>query len=408
VLWRRYRPILRWLIAVVALVLIADAMLGRRGELVGFGYVIDHLRWWWLPVAVMVEAASVVAFAGIQARLLRSAGVATPTRPLIGITLASNAIANSFPGGPAVAAVYGFRWYRRLGADDAVAAWAMVGTTVTAGFCLSLVAAGGLALATSKGASLDLIPVVVGALVVTAAAAVLFVYERPLAVAVRWAVGLSRRLTGRPHGDVQEHIERVVARVTVVRLGWRSGLALVCWGLSNWLADCACFALSFMVVGVGIPWKALLLAYGAGQLAANLPITPGGLGAVTGSITLALAYFGGAHASTIYVVLIYRLISFWGEVALGWGAWSWGAVSVRRGHWPREVPDLPAERVPVDAVADAGVPLGLAVADPPAADPPAADPPVADPPAAGPTVADPTVAAIGTELGTAFGAGVGT
>jgi len=35
-------------------------------------------------------------------------------------------------------------------------------------------------------------------------------------------------------------------------------------------------------------WKGLLLAYGAGQLAADLPITPGGLGVVEGSLTIAL------------------------------------------------------------------------------------------------------------------------
>ena len=36
------------------------------------------------------------------------------------------------------------------------------------------------------------------------------------------------------------------------------------------------FAFSFLAVGAGIPWKGLLLAYGAGQLAATLPIVPGG------------------------------------------------------------------------------------------------------------------------------------
>jgi uncharacterized protein (TIRG00374 family) len=70
-----------------------------------------------------------------------------------------------------------------------------------------------------------------------------------------------------------------------------------------------------------VPWRGLLLAYGAGQLATALPITPGGLGVVEGSITVALVTFGGGQASTVAAVLIYRLISFWLLLPVGWGSW---------------------------------------------------------------------------------------
>ena len=70
-----------------------------------------------------------------------------------------------------------------------------------------------------------------------------------------------------------------------------------------------------------MPWRGLLLAYGAGQLATILPITPGGLGVVEGSLTVALVTFGGAQNSTVAAVLLYRLISFWLAVPVGWGAW---------------------------------------------------------------------------------------
>ena len=63
------------------------------------------------------------------------------------------------------------------------------------------------------------------------------------------------------------------------------------WPIGSWTARC--LALSFLALGAGMPWKGLLLAYGAAQLAANLPITPGGLGVVEGSLTIALVAFGG-------------------------------------------------------------------------------------------------------------------
>ena len=52
--------------------------------------------------------------------------------------------------------------------------------------------------------------------------------------------------------------------------------------------------LAFEAVGVDVPWRGVLLAYAAAQLATNLPITPGGLGVVEGSLTVALVAFGGA------------------------------------------------------------------------------------------------------------------
>jgi len=310
-------------------------------ELNGFGSLFSHLRWWWLPVAAVMELASLVAFAGVQYRLLDAGGVAAPPGPLVTMTFAAQAVNNSFPAGGALASVYGYRWFRRFGADEPIAAWALVGTWIAAGVTLALVAAGGVVLATSQGANLDLIGVVIGVLVVAVALGALFVYERPLAAVVSWSVRASRRLTGRPRGDVSAAIARAVDRVTLVRLGWHDVGAIIGWGLANWLFDCACFAIAFLVVGAAIPWEGLLLAYGAGQLAANLPITPGGLGAVEGSITIALTLFGGALHSTVEAVLIYRLISFWGVIVVGWICWGVLAQGVRRGRWPRRVGERP-------------------------------------------------------------------
>jgi uncharacterized protein (TIRG00374 family) len=232
--------------------------------------------------------------------------------------------------------VYGFRWYRRFGADSTLAAWAMVGTLIGSIVSLSLVATLGLALATGQGASLDLIPVIIGALLVTVLIGALFVYERPLLKVLTWVLQTSHSVIGRPKGDTQRPIQRIMVWVTSVRLGWRQIIRIVAWGTANWLFDCTCFAVMFLAVHSTIPWKGLLLAYGAGQLAAALPITPGGLGAVEGSITIALVAFGGAQVTTVDAVLIYRIISFWLVLLVGWAAWAQLAFEVRKGRWNRQ------------------------------------------------------------------------
>jgi uncharacterized membrane protein YbhN (UPF0104 family) len=99
----------------------------------------------------------------------------------------------------------------------------------------------------------------------------------------------------------------------------------------------------FLAVDSSIPWKGLLLAYGAGQLAATLPFTPGGLGVVEGSITIALVAFGGSQNSTVDAVLMYRVISFWLVLVVGWLFWGQLAYQVRRGRWSRQALQAPIE-----------------------------------------------------------------
>jgi hypothetical protein len=330
---RRWWPAARFLLGIGVFVLALWVLSAHRDELSGLSEVFHRFDWWWLLPAIVAEMASFVAFAGMQYELLQAGGLDTPRGPLLKMAFASQALSNSLPGGSAASTVYGFRWFRRFGADDTLAVWALAGTLVASVVTLSLVATAGLALATGEGASLDLIPVVLGAFAVTVAIGGLFVYERPLAAVTTFFVRAWRMLLRRPRGDATEQVERIVHWVTTVRLSWRQTGKIVAWGTANWLFDCACFAMMFLAVDAGIPWKGLLLAYGAGQLAATLPITPGGLGAVEGSITIALVAFGGPRTTTVDAVLMYRLISFWLVLVIGWALWGDLALQVRRGRW---------------------------------------------------------------------------
>jgi len=143
---------------------------------------------------------------------------------------------------------------------------------------LALVATLGLALATEQGASLDLVPAIIGALVAMVVIGALFVYERPLLWSTDRLIRASRSLTGRPSAATESQVRRTLEWTTAVHLKWPQVTGTVALGRATGLFDCTCFAMMFPAIGAPVPWKGLLLAYGAGQLAATSPSPPEGWG----------------------------------------------------------------------------------------------------------------------------------
>jgi len=127
-----------------------------------------------------------------------------------------------------------------------------------------------------------------------------------------------------------ETLVPLIERVETVRPPLADWLASCAFALANWLADCLCFVAAFEAVGAAVPWRGVLVAYGAAQVAANVPITPGGLGVVEGSLTVALVAYGGSTEGSVAAVLLYRIISFWAAVPVGWLAWVGLQVQHRR------------------------------------------------------------------------------
>jgi putative heme transporter len=345
--WRarlaRAWPVAKYVIGLALAALAFEQLVGHKGELTGAMAAIEGLHWGWVLLGVAAEAGSFLAFAQVQRRLLRAGRADVAIGPMVAITLAANSITNSLPAGSVIAPVYSFRQYRRRGADQAVAGWSVVAAFVALSVALTVVAAIGASVAGAEGASLDLVGVIVAVLLVSLAMGAVFVQKRALVWTVSATVRLSRRLTGWPRGELAAHIDRIIRRLTVVHLSPGQVVSVLGLGLANWMLDCSCLALSFLAVGASVPWKGLLLAYGAGQLAANLPITPGGLGVVEGSLTIAIVAFGGAAPSTVVAVLLYRVLSFWLLLPIGWGAWAWLAWAGRRHPWPAPAPPGSAE-----------------------------------------------------------------
>ena len=303
---------------------------GRTDELAGVTSYLDHLGWYWLVVAAAAESGSILCYAALQGRLLAAGRVRVGLVPLTAITLAGNAIQNSLPGGPVFSAVFAFRQFRRRAADDILAGWVLVAATALLMITLVAVAAVGLSVASGAGTALNLVGVIGGMVVFAIAVVVAWSRRRPIARGLTGVLRLVQRVLRRPKGDPAELVEQVLARIDAVTprgTDWALSAALA---LANWVLDICCLMTCFLAVGAPVPWRGLLLAYGAAQLAVNLPITPGGLGVVEGSLTIALVAYGGSEASTVAAVLLYRLLSFWVLLPLGYVSWAGLALTQRR------------------------------------------------------------------------------
>ena len=335
------RRVLWWAVSLALVALAAYIIAGRTDELSGAATYLENLRWYWVVVAVLLETASIVAYAALQGRLLAAGDVHVGLTPLTGITLASNSIQNSLPAGPVFSTVWAFRQFNRRGADELLSAWTLVAATILSLITLVVMAGVGFGAADNVGDTFDLGGVIAGMLVFTVV--VVFAWTRR-DVILRGLVrplSLLQQVIHHPKGDPRLLMQGVAQRVAAVTPGPADWSVSTGWALASWVFDAACLVVAFLAVGAPIPWRALPLAYGAGQLAANLPITPGGLGVVEGSLTIALVAYGGGHASTVAAVLVYRLISFWALLPPGWVSWGVCSWTLRRApatHLARPIP----------------------------------------------------------------------
>ena len=107
-----------------------------------------------------------------------------------------------------------------------------------------------------------------------------------------------------------------MAEVSRQPAGFRLGagvLACTCTGL---LADAGVLAACFGLAGLPVPWRGLLFAYTAGQLAGLVPL-PGGLGGVEGGVLGALTLTGTPPAAAAAAVIVYRVTGYWTVGATG-------------------------------------------------------------------------------------------
>jgi hypothetical protein len=255
----------------------------------------------WLAVAVLAELASLAAYVLIVRELLALGKVVARLGALLRTTVGGIAMTASLPGGPAVSAAYWYRQLRLQGADGGLAGLAMAGSMVAGVLSLGGLLVAGVAIAGEAGPLAALrLPILTAAAVVPA---VLLLLRRHIARAsqplfARFAPALTNR----------------------VSVGRRSLLTIGALAVANWILDCASLYAALAAVHAEVPPRSILLTYAIAQLVASLPLLPGGGGSVELSLAIGFAAFGHTSGNLIAGILLFRVISCWGLVPIGWVA----------------------------------------------------------------------------------------
>ena len=305
-----------------ALAAVTGAGWAERTSVAASFMVLAHLQWLWIPAALLLESASMAAFAIMLRRLLAAGGARVGIRPMLATAYAANAVSVSVPlGGPALATAFTFRRFTRQGADAPLAGWTLLAGGLVSGATAVLVVGGGGLASGNVLVTAVTVPGVVLAVAGLAGAVAAVrrprlrgALERPAGWMLRQGSAMLRRPVAEPGQIIRAWAQRL-GSLQLSPSGWLTATALA---LANWLADAAVLAVSIRATGATIPWHDLLLVYGSGIAAQSLNITPGGLGITEGTLSLALVATGLGASQALAAVLLYRLASFWLVALAGW------------------------------------------------------------------------------------------
>ena len=276
----------------------------------------------WVAAGLVLEIASMCAYALMQRHLLSSAGVRAPMRRNVELAYAAHSLSASLPGGAAFSTRFNYRQMRGFGATPAVASWAIAlsGVLSAAAFAvISAVAAisanGTPQWRTLAGLALAALLLVLGVRWSTA---------RPerLEAAARAALVRVNPLLHRSPEQGLDNIRDFAGQLRAARLSAGHGAAAAVFAVLNWLFDAACL---WMTIGAvsdkPLGATAVLLAFCAGMAAGSITILPGGLGIIDNALIIGLVAGGTATATAIAAVVLYRLLTLGFIVGAGWVVW---------------------------------------------------------------------------------------
>jgi putative heme transporter len=239
----------------------------------------------------------------------------------------STSVANTLPGGGAIAITVAYAMFRSWGFSDTdivlftldTGVWNMflkLGLPLIAFFLLAI---------TGYASGASVVPALIGlaALLGSITCFALILWEKKFAFSIGSRLGRAvsavRKLFRKPPveswGD-----DAVRFRKQTNTLVSRRWLPMTASTIVSHLSLFLVLLLALRYAGVTsdqASWSQVLAVFAFGRLASAIPFTPGGLGVVEAAYIQGLVLVGGAHAQVVAAVLVFRALTYGIQIPLG-------------------------------------------------------------------------------------------
>jgi uncharacterized protein (TIRG00374 family) len=276
---------------------------------------------WWILVGVLLEAASFAAYGLFTRGVLPARGRPSYHR-LLRIDVIGSGLTHLLPGGGAAASGLRYRLLRDSGVGGADAGFGSVVQGLGSSMVVSLILLVGLMFVLpSRGGN----PLYLAAAAVCVAhLGFLLALWLALSRAEERTMRLLRRITawtGRS-AAVERAMRGAAVRLHQMEDNPRQLIGAMTWSTANWLLDAASLWVFLIAFGYRVDLGDMLLAFGLAHTLAILPITPGGVGIVEGTLVSCLVGAGTPQSVALLGVLTWRLFNFWAPIPAGALAWA--------------------------------------------------------------------------------------
>ncbi|TCC08474.1 lysylphosphatidylglycerol synthase transmembrane domain-containing protein [Kribbella soli] len=271
---------------------------------------VAHLNPAWVIAGIVLEACCLVSYSLFTRALLGSGQVRFSW--ILRTDVTGYGVSHVIPGGAATATAIRFRLLQAGGARPSNITATITAEAIGSYAALLLIAwlTSIPALFLRDATSAYLIMFLIG--LAAMASCVLAVRER--SALERLAARLLRASLHRLPRRTRPWIASVALRLRDLLADHEVRRAFLIWATLNWLLDAAVLWTFLAAYGEPLNPIPLLLAYCAANLAAAVPLTPGGIAVVEGIAISTLLGFGVDGQAAVLAVLSWRLVQFWGPV----------------------------------------------------------------------------------------------
>jgi putative heme transporter len=325
VLRARWRPIVHWALAAVAVGALATQAPTLSHDLVLAGEPLAHLRWRWLFLAALAALGGLALYGEMHRQLLMVGGAKLSIPTVQAITFAQNAISNTVPVvGGAGALAYAIEQLRRQRVDAPLASWVVFVAGLLDTLALLVLAVLGLGWA--AGVPIPLVTLGMAVIVVGAAGcwmllihpAVLRVAMHLLLVAGSHIPGLCLACRKTWARRAEQGARRLSVRVGLLRPSGRRWLTLSVLVIASWALDFLTLIATVAAVGSPVQMTVLVLGFLVVQASIALQIFPGGAGLASAGLFGVMVAAGVAVAPAAASTLVYRGITWMALALVGW------------------------------------------------------------------------------------------